>query len=578
MISLDEALRRILTDIEPLGVEEVPLDEAPGRVLARDVRAGWDLPPFDNSAMDGYAVRAADVAGAARDAPARLRVVGRLFAGDRAETTIAPRESARIMTGAPLPPGADAVVRQEATAREGAVVAVHVGVETGENVRRRGEDARVGQLLLRAGDPIDAAAVAVLASLGCATVQVARRPRVAILAIGDELVPVERATAGVVVDSNSHVCLAIAREAGAEARRLGIAPDEPAAVTDRLREAAREADVLVTVAGASVGERDPVRAALEALGVEIGFWGLAIKPGKPTGFGHLGERLVFALPGNPAAAALVMELVVRPALLALQGARAIDRPRLRARLDDGARKQPGLAYFLRGHLRFAADGPRVKTPPRQGSGQVTPALGANAIVVLPRGRGEVAAGDAVEVLLVGSAPTAPALPPTICFVGPSGVGKTTLLERLIPRLCAARLRVAAVKHDAHEFETDHEGKDTWRLRRAGARIVAISSPTQFAVMGSVDRPLALDEVRARVSAGADLVLVEGWKNGPGPKIEVHRAGIPLLHASDGASGFIAVVTDDASMVTDLPSFGPDDIEGIAGFLLREVPKAHVVVT
>ena len=568
MIPFDEALAIVLAEARPLGAETVALDDSPGRILAEDVAARWDLPPFDNSAMDGYAVRAASTATASREHPLRLRLCGRIYADAPAERELEPRveagTAAYITTGARVPNGADAVVRQEATASSGDEVLVLAPVAVGENVRNKGEDTPAGRILLPTGYPIDPPAVAILATFGYTMVPVGRRPRVAILSTGDELIDAEKAQPGRIVDSNSHVALALAKEAGALATRLGIAPDLVNEVAARISTARVDHDVVVTLAGSSMGEHDVTKEAFAAVGVDLRFWNVAMKPGKPVGFGRLGSKLFFALPGNPAAAATTFDLLVGPALRAMTGAREVVRPTVRGRLASPARKQPGLTYFLRGNARIDG-GIVLSLPAFQGSGQLTPTLGTNAYAILPRGQTELLPGDEVDVQLLAP-PIAASSPPVVCVVGPSGIGKTTLLTKVLARLVGDGLRVGALKHDAHEFQLDHEGKDTFRFRAAGAQAIGIASKTARAMIATTERPTSLRELVTTLPTSLDLVLVEGYKNEDAPKIEVHRRGRPLLWQTTGLSRVIAVVSDDETAESPGPRFAHEDIDGVCALL------------
>ncbi len=572
MISLSDAIARIFADARFLSAEEVPLDEAAGRVLARDIAARWDLPGFDNSAMDGWAVRAADTDSACRERPVRLRVTGRAYADQgEAHRSIAPGEAMYVATGARIPPGADAVVRVEASRLDAGDVLIHVAAERGAHVRLRGEDAPAGRVLLAAGTTIDPAAIGILATFGHVRVPVARRPRLALLAAGDELIPAERADGRRVVDSNSRVLAAQAREAGAQVAPPRLLVDEPEALAAAMAAAAEISDVVVTVGGSSVGERDAARAAFDRLGVDVAFWNVAIKPGKPVGYGRLGRKLIFALPGNPNAASTSFELLVRPAIRALQGALDARRLPVRGRLMDPVRKQPGITYCPRARARLGPAGLEVAIPPRQGAGQLTPALGAGALAILPAGTADLRAGDEIDVVLL--APPRPRRPPPVlCFVGPSGVGKTTLLERVIAGLAADGVRVGALKHDAHDFQMDREGKDTFRLAAAGARAVGIASARARAVLARTDRPTPLAELCAALPPDLDVVLVEGFKGDGAPKIEVHRRGLPRLADQPGIRQVIACVTDDETRDTPAVRFDHDDLAGVCAFVLAFIDK------
>lgn len=389
LLPVDDARARILSRVNPLGRVRVQIDEAIGRALAADVPVRRTLPPWDNSAMDGYAVRAADGA-------ATLRIVGKIFAGDVPKVTITPGTCARIMTGARLPPGADAVVMQERTrAIDDAHVEVQEAVAIGANVRRRGEDVTEGATLFRAGREVSSADAGALWSQGLTDVTVHRRPRVAIVTSGDELSDVGVLHPDRLVDSNGPVLRTLARAAGAEAVHVGRAAD----ALDSLRELLAKGlgfDVLIAVAGASVGERDFTREAFASLGVQLDFWKVAMRPGKPLAFGSHGDTLVFNLPGNPVSAMVTFELFVRPALRALQGLPPLP-PSLPARAKVDLKPVPGLRLFVRATWEVH-NGSIWATPlPSQSSGALSSAAGAMGLIDVPPDSLGVKAGDEISV-------------------------------------------------------------------------------------------------------------------------------------------------------------------------------------
>jgi molybdopterin molybdotransferase len=401
-LSAAEALACVLAQTPVLGSETVSLGDTLGRVLGEDVRSARVLPPADNSAMDGYAVCAADCEGASERAPVSLPVAFDVPAGTAEVPELARGTAARILTGAPLPTGADSVVRQEDTGRDGDRVAIRVAPELGENVRRAGEDVECGELVLEAGARIGAAQVGMLASLGRTVVAVRQRPRVAVLSGGDELVePDGDVTGGRIVSSNSWSIAAQCRELGAEPVYLGIARDTPDDIERRLR-AGLAADVIVSSAGVSVGDRDFVRGVLEKLGCRLHFWGVKIKPGYPLAFGTVGEDgrgpLVFGLPGNPVSAMMTFEQFVRPALLHMQGAQRLHRPLVRARLAETLRKKPGRMHLVRVTLEREGDDAIVaRSTGNQSSGVLKSMIRAQGILIFPAEASELAAGASALV-------------------------------------------------------------------------------------------------------------------------------------------------------------------------------------
>jgi len=399
-LSAAEALRAILDATPVLGPETVAVRDALGRVLAAPVRSTRNLPPADNSAMDGYAVRLADVVGASRERPAELEVSGEIAAGGSADRPVAAGTAARILTGAPLPAGADCVVRQEDTERSGRRVRIFAAPVRGENIREAGEDVRVGEAVLEPGAVIGPPQVGMLAALGRAVVAVHQRPRVAILSGGDELVePDESVEGGRIVSSNSYSLAAQCLTLGAEPIYLGIARDTPEDL-ERFFRAGLTADVLVSSAGVSVGDRDYVRDVLTKLGCSFVFWGVQIKPGYPLAFGRFsGERgpLVFGLPGNPVSAMMTFEQFVRPALRKLTGHRRYFRPTLRVELGETLTKKAGRLHFVRVELERLADRVIARSTGNQSSGVLRSMTRAQGLLVFPAEATELRVGASATV-------------------------------------------------------------------------------------------------------------------------------------------------------------------------------------
>ena len=396
-----EALAAILAETPVLPAETTDVRSALGRVLAEPIASRRRIPPADNSAMDGYAVRRADLASASGGRPVELRVAFEVAAGGAPREALGPGEAARILTGAPLPAGADAVVRQEDALRRGDRVYIAQEPKPRENVRDAGEDVEIGDVVLEPGRAIGPAEAGMLASLGRGVVAVRQRPRVAILSGGDELVePDGDVAGGRIVSSNSWSIAAQCRELGAEPTYLGIARDTPEDIERRLR-AGLAADVIVSSAGVSVGDRDFVRGVLEKLGCRLHFWGVRIKPGFPLAFGQVGEDrrgpLVFGLPGNPVSAMMTFEQFVRPALLRMQGAQRLYRPVVRARLAEGMRKKPGRMHFVRVTLERDGDTVVARSTGNQSSGVLKSMTRAHGILIFPAEASELASGATASV-------------------------------------------------------------------------------------------------------------------------------------------------------------------------------------
>jgi molybdopterin molybdotransferase len=392
----------------------VPVLQALRRALAEDLVAAATLPPWDNSAMDGYAVRGQDVRGASESRPVRLRLRGRTRAGERAHGPVGPGEAVRIMTGAPVPEGCDSVIRVEDTDAESepGFVAVRADRDRGRNVRPRGEDMVEGDHLLERGEPVTAGVVGLLAALGRSDVLVHRRPNVAILATGDELRGPERfddvrAGAGI-PESNGPMLEAATRSAGALPRSLGVVEDEAEALKDAVA-LGKGSDALVVVGGASVGEADLVKRVLEDMGFRQDFWRVRMRPGSPFGFGSLpgdqGPQPVFSLPGNPASAFVTFEIFVRPFLLRLAGHARIHRRRVRATAGTRFPGASGLTLFPRVTVRRSGDELLASSPGPQGSGLVRGLSVADGLAMIPEDTDGVAEGQEVEVILLDDAPS-----------------------------------------------------------------------------------------------------------------------------------------------------------------------------
>jgi molybdopterin molybdotransferase len=401
-----EALRTILEATPVLGAETVAARDALGRVLVEPVVSTRQLPPADNSAMDGYAVRAQDLVGASRASPVELELAFEVAAGATAERALGRGEAARILTGAPLPAGADTVVRQEDCEREGSRVAVQISPRPREHVREAGEDVGEGQQVLAAGTVLGAAQIGILVSLGRSVVAVHQRPRVAILSGGDELVePDGEIAGGKIISSNSYSIAAQCRELDAEPIYLGIARDTPEDLERHFR-AGLHSDVLVSSAGVSVGDRDYVRAVLEKLGCTLMFWGVKIKPGYPLAFGRfLGDSgpLVFGLPGNPVSAMVTFEQFVRPVLRKMMGHAAVFRPVVEARLGERLEKEPGRLHFVRVELERRGGEIVATSTGIQSSGALSSMSRAQGLLIFPAEARELREGDAVSVQILDDA-------------------------------------------------------------------------------------------------------------------------------------------------------------------------------
>jgi molybdopterin molybdotransferase len=400
LLSVEAALERILAQARALPGEDAPLAQAHGRVLAADLVAPLSLPPFANSSMDGYAVIAADLVGANAVAPVALRMIGTVPAGGVFTGEILPGTTVRIFTGAPLPVGADAVLQQELTAPgpDADTVLMQSAVTPGRNVREAGTDVTQGQTLLRRGTVLGAAEIAIAAATGAAMLAVTRRPRVAVVATGDELIPPgEPLGPGQIYNSNAFMLAAAVREAGGEPVMLPRARDRAEEIRAAFT-AAQDADLILSSGGVSVGDFDLVRQVIEEMGA-IDFWRVNVRPGKPLAFGKMGATPLIGLPGNPASSAVTFEVFARPLIRTLLGCNPISRPQIAVKLGSeiarGDRR-----HYVRAHLRYA-DGTVTATPTGdQGSHRIASLLGADALLIIAEGAGSIAAGEVIPALLL----------------------------------------------------------------------------------------------------------------------------------------------------------------------------------
>jgi molybdopterin molybdotransferase len=400
MVSPSDAARRVVAGVTPLPTERRPLDAARDLILAADISSPIDLPPWDNSAMDGYAVRSADIT-----APGvTLRIEDVIPAGATPARPITPGGCARIFTGAPLPPGADSVIRQEdVTALDGAI-RVNDTRDAGRNVRPRGEDLRRGAVALVKGTVLEAAQLGLLAAIAEREVPVHRRPRVALLTSGDELADLDQREAILagrkIASSNSYALRAMVRAAGGDVVDLGIARDDPDDVRRRLEAGARTADLVVTSAGVSVGEHDYLRGALDQLGGTLVFWRVTMRPGGTTAFGTIGNVPWLGLPGNPVSTIVTFELFARPLMRAMLGHTRLFRRAVNVRLDEPARAGHGLRHYLRAVVEHGSGELHARLAGAQGSAILSSMAVANALLIVPEDRSEVAAGEMLKAIML----------------------------------------------------------------------------------------------------------------------------------------------------------------------------------
>ena len=402
MLPVAEASERILAGIEALGIERVALPDALARVLASPVTSPVTIPAWDNSAMDGYAVRSEDVGGASDERPVTLDVLETVAAGAFPSRPVAAGTAIRIMTGAPLPEGADSVVRVEDTDGGDERVIITNARDVHRNIRRRGEDIESGTTVLRRGTPIGAAQIGLLASVGAASVDVHRRPRVAFLATGDEVVDLDRFGEALegrkIITSNSYTLHAMIRAAGGVPINLGIARDDPSELRARI-ESAAGCDLLITSAGISAGKYDYIRDVLGDLGVKLDVWKVRMRPGAPLGFGRLGTMPWIGLPGNPVSTMVTFELFVRPMLRKMLGHERIFRKPVSVTLEETVKTGAPLTHFLRAVVSVREDGAlTARLTGAQGSGILTSMALANALLIVPHDRQQVEAGETLRAI------------------------------------------------------------------------------------------------------------------------------------------------------------------------------------
>jgi len=589
MISVEEALEKVLSYVEVLEPERKPILDCLGQILAEDVYSTINIPPLDNSAMDGYALRAKDTRGASESSPRYLVVIGEVAAGSMPAQEVKPGTAIRIMTGAPLPEGADAVVRFEDTDEVNrkssrgdlSQIGILCQAKKGLNVRGRGEDIAKGDLILKRGEVLRPQEVGVLASLGRSTALVIRRPIVAILATGDELIGVDQPLApGKIHDSNTYTIAAEVSRYGGIPKILGIGRDSVQSLTEKIDEGL-DADMLITSGGVSKGDYDIVKDVLAEQG-EVGFWTVCMKPGKPLAFGVMkkvveggrkGSVPHLGLPGNPVSSMITFEQFARPAILKMMGKKILAKPVIRAVIEDDVVDTDGRRLFARVNVTKRGGQYYASVTGPQGSGILTSMAKANGLAVIPESSRGVKAGDMVEVQMLdwGEEQGEVKTVPFFSIVGKSQSGKTVLMEQLIAEFKRRGYKVAALKHSRGGMEIDHPGKDSWRYAQAGSDAVLISSPDKLAFIKSLDHDLDIEELLPIVGPEFDLVLVEGFRKSKIPKIEVHKKelGDDLLCSPEELS---AIVTD-GSLDTDIPQLPWGDPVTVADFIEKNFLRA-----
>jgi len=561
-----QALRVIRASTTPLGSINVPLEDAYHRIAAEDIRAGESLPGCDRSLRDGYAVAGRDTASATHDHPVTLSVVTTIRSSVPWSSPIRRGQAARIMTGGMIPQGADTVLPDEETTCLGKQIRITAPANAGRYIARKGRNIKKGTLIVAAGEWLTPAIIGTLASLRIGEVPVVPPPRVSVLAVGSELAdPKDPSTSDKLMPSNLYMVSALITECGGVTHSLDISKNDRESIRRKVAQA-RKADLLITTGGSAKSPTDLTRSVLEESGVDLRVRGVSMRPGKTAAFGVCDDKPVFILPGTPTAVFTAFYALVRPALYHLMGGPSLGLNSVSALLDGDIAKKTGVEHWIQGRVH------RVN-----GRFHVAPLLGpdidtftamnrANGLIVLDAEETPVSAGQTVRVRLLPAAQDLSAgkglPPPLLSIVGKSDAGKTTLLEQLVTTLVTKGYTVGTIKHDVHGFDIDHKGKDSWRHKAAGASTVAISSPKKVAVVRDVTTEETLEDLIDRYFLDMDLVLAEGYKKQPWPKIEVFRSGVHKTPLCTNDATLVAFVSD-TPLRPDVPCFALEDIDGIA---------------
>jgi molybdopterin molybdotransferase len=581
IVSRQEALELILGNTHPLETIKLPLEKTLDLMAGEDIYASGDIPRFDRAAMDGCAVSSKDTAGATKEHPVRLDVVGDIHPSTADLAPIEAGQAARIFTGGAIPPRADAVVKEEDARYSAGIIEVQAAVPPSQHVWKKGKDVTKGGLILKQGEAVSPAVLSILAALQMRKVPVTRRPDVSILAIGNELIDLDdRPTGHKIVASNIYMLSAMIQQYGGRVRAAKISKNNKDTVRQDIEEGL-QSDLLLTTGGSSNASSDLTRPLMEEIGINLQFAAVSMLPGKGTSFGLYDKKPVFALPGTPSAVYVAFYTLVLPALLQLMGCKEDGISPIQAILEQGIKKKPGIEHLVQGLVRE-----------KDASSHVLPLVGpdvkvfsamsrANGLIIVDPDKSRLSEGETVLVqplnpfeasLLERPLPEKQviqeqeaAMAPIVSIVGKSDAGKTTLLERLVSELIAKGHRVGTIKHDVHGFDIDHEGKDSWRHKHAGARIVAISSPKKAAVIRDVETEETIDGLAAKYFQDVDIILTEGYKKESKPKIEVFRSQVHDKPLCQNDNHLVALVSD-IPLDLGVPRFELDDIKGMGEFL------------
>ena len=564
MLDTQQALSRLVSEVSTFSQrsERVPLAAASMRVLAEAIVAKWDLPTFDHSAMDGFAVRSIDIALASEETPIQLSLAAPIYAGDHPQAAIAPKTAHPIMTGARLPAGCDLVLRKERVRRHEGAIEVVENYPVDTDIRKKGEDVRAGELLVDRATRLKARHIAVAAAFGHHEIEVASKPRVAILCTGDELVDVQEATQEDVVDCNGPYLAALVAELGAQVvlrERVGDCPENLRAAVQKMVAAA---DFVVTVGGASVGDKDYLGAVVQSCGATSLVEKIAMRPGKPFRAARLNDCMILMLPGNPLAMQACAQFFLRPLLQLASGIQELETPILASTtlatdvVGQMALARPASLRAVHGRLCVTVHEPAS-------SASFARMANADAWVKLAATTAALGVGELVAVVGDSDGLQQQVLP-HLAFVGRSNSGKTTLLCRLIEVL-GAQIRIACIKFSHHDWRGDQAGKDTWKLAQAGASSITFAGRSgAWHHHQHAQRPTRATLVGEQVGH-ADLVLIEGGHEQAGDKIEVVVLGQPprLPDEEVIARVYRGGLPSDCR---GLPSFEIEDLAGIVDFI------------
>jgi molybdopterin molybdotransferase len=587
MVSREQALEIILASLVPLETIKLPPEKALGHIPATDLHAPHDIPPLNRAAMDGYAIGSRDTGHATNQVPVKLQVTGEIHPSTTKLPVVKTGQAIRIMTGGPIPPGADAVVKEEDAPCSLDTIEVPAPVSPFQYVSKKGKDIKKNTHIVAQGRPITPPVVGILSSLQIKKVPVVRRPRVSIIAVGNELIDLHaRRAAHSIVASNTYMLSAMIRESGGMVGPMKISMDDEDSIREDMEEGLKS-DMVITTGGSSNAHSDVTRICVEKMGIDLKFSGVSMLPGKGTSFGLHHQKPVFCLPGTPSAVFVSFYTLVLPALLQLTGLRVSQPTPVEAILEQDIEKRPGMEHLVQG-LVTERDSLRRVLPLAGPDMEIFRAMStANGLIIINPDKTSLRKGETVFVQPLNAfeaSSSRRALPfqemtrtggafvaPIVSIVGKSDAGKTTLLERLLPTLKARGYQVGTIKHDVHGFNIDHEGKDSWRHKQAGARTVVISSPKKISIIKDVDTEETLDGLASRYFQDADIILTEGYKREDKPKIEIFRSEVhdePLCQKDD----YLVALVSDIPLDLGVPRFELDDMEGLAGLLVERFLK------